>query len=44
MMAMMAEVAHDDPESTLGWCDDDTEFLFGLDMILDGLEKRLRAI
>lgn len=44
MMAMMAEVAHDDPESTLGWCDDDTEFLFGLDMILDGLEKRLEAI
>lgn len=44
MMAMMVEVAHDDPDSTLGWCDDDTEFLFGLDMILDGLESRLEDV
>lgn len=43
MMGMLAEVAHDDPDSTLGWCDDDTEFVFGLDMILDGLEQRLEA-
>jgi hypothetical protein len=31
-------VAHDDPETTLGWCDDQTEFEFGLDLILDGLD------
>lgn len=43
MMSMMAEIVHDDPDSTLGWCDDDTEFLFGLDMILDGLQKRLET-
>jgi AcrR family transcriptional regulator len=42
LMGMMAEVAHDDPDSTLGWCDDQTEFEFGLDLLLDGLE-RLRA-
>jgi AcrR family transcriptional regulator len=42
LAAMMAEVAHDDPDSTLGWCDDQTEFEFGLDLILDGLD-RLRA-
>jgi AcrR family transcriptional regulator len=41
MMGMMAEIAHDDPDSTLGWCDDDTEFNFGLDLILDGLERLL---
>jgi AcrR family transcriptional regulator len=42
LMAMMAEVAHDDPGSTLGWCDDQTEFEFGLDVVLDGLEHRRR--
>jgi AcrR family transcriptional regulator len=42
LTGMMAEVAHDDPDSTLGWCDDQTEFEFGLDLILDGLD-RLRA-
>jgi AcrR family transcriptional regulator len=42
LAAMLAEVVHDDPESTLGWCDDQTEFEFGLDVILDGLD-RLRA-
>lgn len=36
---MLAEVAHDDPESTLGWCDDQTEFEFALDLLLDGLER-----
>ena len=39
LVAMVAEVAHDDPESTLGWCDDQTEFEFGLDIILDGLDR-----
>jgi AcrR family transcriptional regulator len=42
LAAMLAEVAHDDPDTTLGWCDDQTEFEFGLDLILDGLD-RLRA-
>jgi len=42
LVAMMMEVAHDDPDTTLGWCDDQTEFEFGLDVILDGLD-RLRA-
>lgn len=39
MIEMLAEVAHHDPESTLGWCDDQTEFEFGLDIILDGLDR-----
>jgi hypothetical protein len=38
---MLSEVSHDDPDSTLGWCDDQTEYEFGLDLFLDGLEKRL---
>jgi AcrR family transcriptional regulator len=39
LAGMLAEVAHDDPGSTLGWCDDQTEFEFGLDLILDGLNR-----
>jgi AcrR family transcriptional regulator len=39
LVEMMTEVAHDDPDSTLGWCDDQVEFEFGLDLILDGLER-----
>jgi AcrR family transcriptional regulator len=39
LVGMMAEVAHDDPDSTLGWCDEQTEFEFGLDIILDGLDR-----
>ena len=39
LVAMYMEVAHDDPDSTLGWCDDQTEFEFGLDLILDGLDQ-----
>jgi AcrR family transcriptional regulator len=42
LVGMLQEIAHDHPESTLGWCDDQTEFLFGLDLLLDGLEARLR--
>ena len=42
LAGMMAEIAHDDPDSTLGWCDDQTEFEFGLDLVLDGLD-RMRA-
>ena len=39
LAGMVAEIAHDDPDSTLGWCDDQTEFEFGLDLILDGLDR-----
>jgi AcrR family transcriptional regulator len=39
LVGMMAEIAHDDPDSTLGWCDDQTEFEFALDLILDGLDR-----
>jgi hypothetical protein len=36
----MEEIAHDDPEDqTLGWCDDQTEFEFALDLMLDGLDR-----
>jgi hypothetical protein len=40
-VGMVAEVSHNDPDSTLGWCDDQFEFEFALDLILDGL-KALR--
>ncbi|GAA3384746.1 TetR/AcrR family transcriptional regulator C-terminal domain-containing protein [Cryptosporangium minutisporangium] len=39
LVGMLTEVAHDDPDSTLGWCDDQFEFEFGLDLILDGLDR-----
>ncbi|GAB3233958.1 TetR/AcrR family transcriptional regulator C-terminal domain-containing protein [Glycomyces halotolerans] len=39
LAAMLGEVAHEDPDSTLGWCDDQFEFEFGLDLMLDGLER-----
>ena len=39
LAGMLMEVAHDDPETTLGWCDDQFEFEFGLDIILDGLDR-----
>lgn len=39
LVAMLTEITHEGPETTLGWCDDQTEFLFGLDLILDGLER-----
>jgi AcrR family transcriptional regulator len=38
---MVTEAAHSD-EGLIGWCDYQAEFEFGLDLILDGLE-RLRA-
>lgn len=43
LVAMFGEVAHDDPDSTLGWCDDQAEFEFGLDLVLDGLERQARS-
>lgn len=39
LVGMLGEIAHDDPDSTLGWCDDQAEFEFGLDVILDGLDR-----
>jgi len=42
LAAMLSVVAHDDPDSTLGWCDDQFEFEFGLDILLDGLERARR--
>jgi AcrR family transcriptional regulator len=39
--AMLEEVTHD-ADTTLGWCDDQFEFEFALDLLLDGLE-RLRS-
>ena len=30
-------------EGVLGRCDDDVEFAFGLDLILDGLERQIQA-
>jgi hypothetical protein len=37
---LASSVSH---EGVLGACDDDIEFAFGLDLILDGLERRLAA-
>jgi AcrR family transcriptional regulator len=39
IIEMMSQISHDDPDSTLGWCDDQVEFEFGLDLLLDGLER-----
>jgi Tetracyclin repressor-like, C-terminal domain len=36
--AMLKEITHD-ADTTLGWCDDQVEFEFALDLILDGLER-----
>jgi AcrR family transcriptional regulator len=33
------ESGNHDKDSTLGWCDDQVEFEFGLDLLLDGLER-----
>jgi hypothetical protein len=45
LTAMLAEVAHTEgPETTLGWCDDQSEFEFGLDVTLDGLERRRSTV
>ena len=44
IVGMMTEVVHADPaDETLGWCDDQTEFEFSIDLILDGLERLLPA-
>ena len=38
-LAEMLKVVTHDADSTLGWCDDQFEFEFGLDLLLDGLER-----
>lgn len=39
LAGMLMAVAHDDgPDETLGWCDDQTEFEFSLDLLLNGME------
>ena len=43
IVEMMGEISHDGPDSTIGWCDDQTEFEFALDIILDGLERLKNA-
>jgi AcrR family transcriptional regulator len=40
--AMVAGIAHD-ADTTLGWCDDQVEFEFALDLLLDGLEAQRAA-
>jgi AcrR family transcriptional regulator len=36
---VVIEAGNHDKNSTLGWCDDQVEFEFGLDLLLDGLER-----
>lgn len=38
-----ALAASHDPASTIGWCDDQSEFEFGLDLLLDGLGRAAQA-
>jgi len=43
MVAMLSGALHTDPaDQTIGFCDDQTEFEFGVDIILDGLDRRRR--
>jgi AcrR family transcriptional regulator len=39
----MLKVVTHDADTTLGWCDDQFEFEFGLDLLLDGLERHREA-
>ncbi|WP_199043497.1 TetR/AcrR family transcriptional regulator C-terminal domain-containing protein [Glycomyces salinus] len=39
LAAMVAAAVHDQPDTRLGWCDDQAEFEFALDLILDGLDR-----
>jgi len=41
LAAMVASEIHDAGEAMLGWCDSQTEFEFTLDLLLDGLARRL---
>jgi hypothetical protein len=42
-LAEMMKVVTHDADTTLGWCDDQFEFEFGLDLLLDGLERQRDA-
>ncbi len=42
LVGMLEATAHEET-GVLGWCDDQTEFEFGLDVVLDGLEARRAA-
>lgn len=44
LVGMLADVVHDDPDTTLGWCDDQAEFEFGLDILLEGIERQRVAV
>ena len=39
LVEMIGEIAHDDPDSTIGWCDDQSEFEFSINLMLSGLER-----
>ena len=39
IVGMLADAVHDDPDGTLGFCDDQFEFEFALDLLLDGFER-----
>lgn len=43
LVEMLGEISHEGPETTIGWCDDQTEFEFGLDLLLDGLDRLASA-
>jgi AcrR family transcriptional regulator len=42
--AMVAAEIHAHDGDTLGWCDSQAEFEFTLDLILDGLDRRMREV
>ncbi|MFZ0013981.1 MAG: TetR/AcrR family transcriptional regulator C-terminal domain-containing protein [Acidimicrobiia bacterium] len=45
LIELLGEIAHEGPDTTIGWCDDQTEFEFGIDLLLDGIERHAgRAI
>jgi AcrR family transcriptional regulator len=43
LAGMLADGVHEEPDGTLGFCDDQFEFEFALDLILEGLERRRAA-
>lgn len=43
IVGMLADAVHDNPDGILGFCDDQFEFEFALDLILEGLERRRAA-
>lgn len=39
LAGMLGEISHDPADPNLGWCDDQTEFEFAIDLLLDGLDR-----